>query len=212
MFEPYGLDMSTVEDKFRSLKDDVTLLFFTRETNCAHCNLAGNLYRRIASVTQKITFESYNFAINREKDRKYGIFAVPALAVIGPRDYGIRYYGHPRGAELNNFLDDIVYISRGENTLSPVVAEKLQELDKKVGLKIFISPDCPYSLPIAKMGLRLAVASDYVSVDIIDAIGFLEISEKYGVRGIPMTVVNEEKSFYGALDEDRYVNNILKFF
>ena len=191
MFKPYGLDMGTVETKLSFLKNDVTLLFFTRETDCAHCSVAGNLFKRIASVTQKITFESYNFAINREKDREYRIFAVPALAVIGAKDYGIRYYGHPRGPELNNFLDDIVYISRGENSLSPVVARKLQKLDKRTDLKIFISPDCPYSLPVAKMGLALAVTSDFISTDIIDAVGFLEISEKYNVRGIPLTVVKE---------------------
>ena len=53
------------------------------------------------------------------------------------------------------------------------------------------------------------MASDYIGTDIIDAIEFLGLSEKYGVRGIPLTVVNEKKSFYGALDEDEYVNNIL---
>lgn len=210
MFKPYGLDLKTIETKFRSLKNNVKLVYFTRESHCNHCNEARRLYERLASITQKIEFEVYNFVLNLDKDREYRVFSVPALAIIGAKDYGVRYYGYPRGTEWNNFLDDIIYVSRGENTLPYVVSEKLQKLDKKSQLKIFVSPICPYSLPVAKLGLKLAVASDNINVDIIDAVDFLEVSEKYDVRGIPMTVVNDENSFYGALDVEEYVENILK--
>jgi glutaredoxin-like protein len=210
MFEPFGLDMTNVENKFAALKHEVKLVFFTRESHCAHCNVARKLFERMASVTRKIRFEAYNFAINVEKDQEYGVFAVPALALIGAKDYGIRYYGYPHGTELNYFLDDIVYISRGENMLPAEASQKLSQLNQKIQLKAFISPACPYSLPLVKTSIRLAVASDNISVDIIDAMEFLDIAEKYGVRGIPMTVVNEQKSFYGALKDEEYIDQILK--
>ncbi|RMD96855.1 MAG: hypothetical protein D6814_10630 [Calditrichaeota bacterium] len=210
MFKPYGLDMEAVETKFSALKNEVKLIFFTRESQCIHCKEAKRLYERLASVTHKIKYEKYNFAINAEKDREYNVFAVPALAIIGAKDYGIRYYGYPHGTELNNFIDDLIYVSRAENKLAPKVMRKIQELQKETQLKIFISPVCPYSLSVAKLGLKLAVASDQIRVDIIDAMEFLEIAEKYHVRGIPMTVVNEENSFYGALDDEEYVDALLK--
>ncbi len=210
MLKPYGLDMETIEIKFRSLKNDVKLVYFTRESDCNHCNEAKRFFEKVASVSRKIEFEVFNFAINLKKDWEYRIFAVPALAIMGEKDYGIRYYGYPQGTELYNFLDDVVYVSCGENTLPSVVSEKLQKLDEKVQLKIFVSSTCPYSLPVAKLGLKLAVANDNICVDIIDAIDFLEVSEKYDVRGIPMTVVNEKNGFYGALNVEEYVDNILK--
>jgi len=210
MLEYYGLDMETIETKFTALRHDVKLVFFNRESDCAHCNVDRRLFEQLASITHKIEFEAYNFAINEEKDREYRIFAVPALAIIGAKDYGIRYYGYPRGTELNIFIDDIVYVSQGENKLPHAVSQKLNKLNKEIQLKIFISLSCPYSLPVAKLGLKMAVASDYINVDIIDALDFLDISEKYNVRGIPMTVINENKLFYGALDSKEYIDNILK--
>ncbi len=210
MLNAFGLDLEVVENKFCALKNDVKLIFFTRETNCPHCNDTRRLLERLASVTHKITFDFYNFAINQVKDREYHVFTVPALAIIGEKDYGIRYYGYPRGAELYDFLDDIIYVSQGESTLKPGAAMKLSWPTNPVQLKIFISPNCPYSLPVARLALKLAIASDAISVDIIHADEFLELAEKYRVRGIPMTVVNEGKSFYGALDEEDYVNHIFE--
>lgn len=209
MLKSYGVDMESVEHKFERLKHSVKLVFFTHESHCAHCGEARKLFSQIASVTRKIEFEAYNFAIDVDKDREYGISAVPSVAIIGEKDFGIRYYGCPRGIELINFLDDIVYISRGENTLPLRAAELLRALNRKTELKIFISPTCPYSLPLVKTAIKLAIASERINVDIIDAGDFLETGEKYNVRGVPMTVVNEQKSFYGALDEEEYIKRVL---
>lgn len=210
MFRIYGLDMESVEEKFSHLKNDLTLVFFTREASCNHCREAKKLYERMAEMTHKIKLETYNFAINKEKDSELGISAVPALAIQGAQDYGIRYYGYPQGVELNNFLDDLVFVSRGETYLKESVKKRLAKIDKNIYLKIFISPSCAYSLPAAKLGIKLAIASAKITVDIIDAPEFLEISEKYRVQGIPMTVVNDKKEFYGALDEERYLDQVLK--
>ena len=210
MLNAYSLSLETVENKFCGLKNDVRLVCFTRETDCPHGKETRKLLEHIASVTHKITFDVYNFAIDQEKDQEYGIFIVPAMAIIGEKDYGIRYYGCPKGAELTDFLDDIVYVSKGENTLRPKTAALLADLKKPARLKIFISPDCPYSLPVAKLALKLAIASDLITVEIIHADDFLAVAEKYKVRGIPMTIVNDQNSFYGALDEEEYINHILE--
>jgi len=210
MLETFGLDLEAVETKLCALKNDVKLIFFTRESDCAHCKEAKRLYENIASITHKIEFDFYNFAINQEKDREYQVLAVPTLAIIGEKDYGIRYYGYPQGTEINNFLDYIIYVSSAKVTLKTDVAMKLVRSKKPIQLKIFISRNCPFSLPLAKLGIKLAVASDDFKVDIIHADEFMELAEKYNVRGTPMTVVNDRKSFYGALEEKEYVNEILE--
>ena len=210
MLTSYGLDMETIERKLRYMKNGVKLIYFTRETHCIHCMEAGRLYESLASLTHKIQFETVNFAIDVDKDKEFHIFAIPALAVLSLKDYGIRYYGHPQGQELNHFLDDLVYISRGLNSLPEEVNKRLASLNRKVNLKIFISPICPYSLPAAKLGIKLAVACDNVSVDIINATEFIEAARRNNVLGIPMTVVDENESFYGALEPVEYVEAVLK--
>ncbi len=210
MLRTYGLDLEVVESKFYALKNDIKLVFFMRETGCAHCAETRKLLEELASVTHKIDVDFYNFAIDQEKDREYHVFAIPALAIIGEKDYGIRYYGYPHGTEVNDFLDDIIYVSKGESTLSPEARKNLSQLTKPTQLKLFVSPDCPYSLPVAKLSIKLAIASDMIAVDIIHADEFLQLAETYNVRGIPVTVVNDKNSFYGALDEMEYVHRIIE--
>lgn len=210
MLAAFGLDLATVENKFSALDHNVKLVFFTRESDCPSCNEARQLFERLASITHKIEFQYFNFAINKEKDREYGVFTVPALAIIGAKDYGIRYYGYPRGNEVNDFLDDIILVSQGKDLLQPENVELLRQLYNPVRLKIFMSPTCPYSLPVAKMAIKLAIASEYIKTDIIHAVEFMDLSEKYKVRGIPMTVVNEQDSFYGALDERDYIARVIE--
>lgn len=209
MLDRYGLDTEVVKTKFYQLKNNVRLVCFSKESNCLHCQEAKKLFQHISELSSKIEFDIYNFAINNNEDREYEIFDVPAVAIIGKKDFGIRYYCYPQSLELNNFLDDIIYVSTGEHHLPDYVMQKLKELKKKAQLKIFISPWCPYSLPAARTGLKLAIASDFIKVDIIDTSDFLEIADKYKVQAIPMTVVNETQSFYGALGEKHFVDNII---
>lgn len=211
MLRAFGLDLDVVEEKFRSLKDNVKLVLFSRETDCAHCNEIKTIMKQLASASNKVTFESYSYLDNLDSKNEYRIFAVPALAIIGAKDYGIRYYGCPKGNELYNFLDDIIKVSNGVSKLDPEIQNKLSSLGKPINLKIFISPNCPYSLPAAKFSLNLVIACDEISVDIIHADEFYDLAEKYYLRGIPLTVVNEKKSFYGALDEHEYVRKIFEF-
>ena len=37
-----------------------------------------------------------------------------------------------------------------------------------------------------------------------------EVAEKFAVRGIPMTVINNKKSYYGALDYGEYIDQIIR--
>ena len=64
MFDPYGFDVEMTEKKFSGLVDNVKLVLFTQESHCTHCSEARRLYERLASVTRKIEFEFFNFAIN----------------------------------------------------------------------------------------------------------------------------------------------------
>jgi glutaredoxin-like protein len=210
MLDRYGLDMVIVNTKFSQLKNNIQLVCFSKASNCLHCHEAEKLFEYIAELSPKIEFEVFNFDIDKKDDSKYEILDTPAVAIIGKKDFGIRYYCYPQSLELNNFLDDIVYVSTAEHHLSEQVMQKLGKVNKKIQLKVFISPWCSYSLPAARMALKLAIASEFITVAIIDISDFMQIAEKYSVQAIPMTVINEIHSFYGALDELHYVDNIMR--
>ena len=57
---------------------------------------------------------------------------------------------------------------------------------------------------------RMAVASPRVSARTIEASEFPDLSRKFGVQGVPRTVVNEQGAFVGALPEAQFVAAVLE--
>jgi predicted DsbA family dithiol-disulfide isomerase len=56
---------------------------------------------------------------------------------------------------------------------------------------------------------KLALESDAIRSDMVEAIEFPHLATKYGVMGVPKTVINEEIEFEGALPEDLFVSHLM---
>jgi predicted DsbA family dithiol-disulfide isomerase len=57
---------------------------------------------------------------------------------------------------------------------------------------------------------KFALESDFFNADIIEAMEFPFLVNKYGVLGVPKTIVNEQTSIEGSLPEDKFLSEILK--
>jgi len=57
---------------------------------------------------------------------------------------------------------------------------------------------------------RMAVASPLVSARTVEANEFPDLSARFGVQGVPRTVVNERGAFVGALPEPQFVDAVLQ--
>ncbi len=60
------------------------------------------------------------------------------------------------------------------------------------------------------MAHRLAIASDRIRADMVEAIEFPHLANKYQVYGVPLTVINETIRVEGAVPEGRLVQEVLK--
>jgi predicted DsbA family dithiol-disulfide isomerase len=56
----------------------------------------------------------------------------------------------------------------------------------------------------------MTIASELVSARTIEANEFPELSQRFGVQGVPRTVVNERGAFVGALPEPQFVEAVLQ--
>jgi hypothetical protein len=56
----------------------------------------------------------------------------------------------------------------------------------------------------------MALASPHVSARTIEASEFPDLSRRFGVQGVPRTVVNEQGAFVGALPEAQFVAAVLE--
>ena len=77
-------------------------------------------------------------------------------------------------------------------------------------MQVFITPTCPYCPGAVRFAHMAAFVSDQVTGDMVEATEFPELSGKYGVYGVPKTVVNEVESVEGAVPEAQFVATILQ--
>jgi predicted DsbA family dithiol-disulfide isomerase len=57
---------------------------------------------------------------------------------------------------------------------------------------------------------RLAMASDWIRADMVEATEFPHLANKYQVYGVPRTVINETIHIEGAVPEPMLVSQLMK--
>lgn len=69
---------------------------------------------------------------------------------------------------------------------------------------------CPYCPGAVKLAHQLAVESDVVRADMVEAGEFPHLSHRFDVFAVPKVVVNEKTSFEGALPEAQFLAEVMK--
>jgi alkyl hydroperoxide reductase subunit AhpF len=135
-------DREAVRTELAKLAGPVKLVVFSQTLSDAAdlCRENEMLVREVAELSDHITVEVLNLAIDRDRAAAYGIDQVPAIVVEGARDYGIRFLGVPSGYEFSNLIDSMIVVSSGEPALSDSTKSTLQTLASDIDIKVFSTP------------------------------------------------------------------------
>ena len=191
------------------LEKPVRIIMFTQEVECQFCTQTRQLINELAALNDKIKVEIYDFLKDSEKAKEYGVDKVPAIVIVGERDYGIRFYGMPYGYELQTLLEAVINVSKGRTDVSEETRKKLREIKKPVHIQVFVTLTCPYCPVVATIAYKFAMENDLIKADVIEASEFPHLALKYGVMGVPKTVINDKTEFVGALPEDLFLEHVL---
>ncbi|MDH7477571.1 MAG: thioredoxin family protein [Candidatus Bathyarchaeota archaeon] len=191
------------------IENSVKIIMFTQEVECQFCAQTRQLINELAALNDKIKIEIYDFLVDAEKAKRYGIDKVPALIIIGEKDYGIRFYGLPYGYEFQTLLESIINVSRGRTDLSEETKNKLKEIKTPVHIQVFVTLTCPYCPMVASTAQKFAIENDLIRADVVDISEFPHLALKYAVMGTPKTIINEKVEFIGAFPEDLFLEHIL---
>lgn len=202
-------DANALKERFINLEKPIKIVNFTQELECQFCRETRNLLEEVATLSDKITLEVYNFQLDNEKAKEFLIDKIPATIVMADKDFGIRYYGIPSGYEFASLLESIELVSSDRSPLSADLLAKVKAIDKPVHIQVFVTPTCPYCPPAVVMGHALAHANENIKCDMIEATEFPHLANRYGVMGVPKIVVNENTFFEGALPESAYIEAVL---
>lgn len=191
------------------LVDPVRIVMFTQEVECQYCSQTRRLAEEMATLSDKVTTEVYDFVKDAAKAKEYGIDKIPALAVIGKKDYGVRFYGIPYGYELQTIIEAIINVSRGTTDLSEKTKAVLKDVTMPVQIKVFVSLTCPHCPVAAAVAHKLAIECDLIKADVIESGEFPDLAMKYNVIGVPKVVINDKTEFVGAFSEDLFAEHVL---
>lgn len=131
---------SDLEARLARLPNPVRLVFFTQTFGCDTCLSARQVVDQLASLSDKVTVEEHNLALDKETVAEYGVDRAPAIAVVGETDFGIRYYGVPSGYELASLVDAVLVVGTGELGLTDESLAAIAALDRSVDIKVFVTP------------------------------------------------------------------------
>jgi len=56
----------------------------------------------------------------------------------------------------------------------------------------------------------MAMESSYIAADVIEVSEFPYLAQRYQVRGVPKTVINERVDFVGAVPEPQFLEMVLE--
>ncbi|MGC8567997.1 MAG: protein disulfide oxidoreductase [Candidatus Micrarchaeia archaeon] len=206
-------DKKYLEETFaKNLVSDVNLLFFktSEKGKCEYCDAISDILHELATTSSKIKITEYDVEKDKKEAEYLKINKLPAIAIWGKKSYDIYYFGIPSGHEFSSLIEDIIDASRGETRLSNTTKEKLKSINKDINIKVFVTPTCPYCPIAVRLAHQFALENSKIRGCMIEAIEFQELSEKYGVMGVPKVVINDKVSFEGAVPEETFLEYVLQ--
>lgn len=198
-----------------NLSSPVKLVMFTQTIECQFCAETRQIVEEVAALSDKITVDVYDFVSDKSTAELYGVDKIPAIAIVRMEDgeetdYGIRFYGIPSGYEFTTIIEDIIDVSSGDSGLQPKTREAVAGIADPVHLQVFVTPTCPYCTQAVRLAHKLAMESELITADMVEAIEFPHLSNKYHVHGVPRTVINESTHQEGAVPEPMLLAKILE--
>ena len=126
--------------RLETLTSPVRLVLFTQTFGCETCFEARRTADEIARLSDRIRVEEHNLVLDAERVAEYGAVRAPALAIVGEKDLGLRYYGAPAGYEIESVVSAIEIAGGAGPGLSDESVAALAALDRPLGIQVFVTP------------------------------------------------------------------------
>lgn len=193
-----------------AVQSPVTLKMFTQDFECGYCKETRQIAEEVAELSDLVSVEVHDFLANADLAKSLGVDKIPAIVVLGEggRDYGIRFFGIPSGYEFTSLLEAIVLVGTGDVELQDSTRKFLDALQTPLHLQVFVTPTCPYCPSAVMLAHQLAYASDKVTADMVEVTEFPHLGQKYGVMGVPRTVINGHTYLEGAAPEQMLLEKL----
>ena len=86
--------------------------------------------------------------------------------------------------------------------------KKVREITKPTHLQVFVTATCQYCPSMVKLTHALAMANPHIKADMVRVEEFRSLADRYGVTGVPKTIVNNGFAIDGLIPSDIFLKRI----
>ncbi|MGD9396734.1 MAG: thioredoxin family protein [Candidatus Thorarchaeota archaeon] len=199
-----------VRELFTGIVDNVTAHLFLEEKDCLYCNDVKDMVEQLADLSDKVTVVEHKGSLDAGKAKEWGVEYHPAIVLHGEKEYNVKFYGIPAGHEFGALVGSIIDVSTGTAPLPPDVIEDIMSIDKPINIKVFVTPQCPYCPNMTRLAHQAAILNPLIDSMMIESLEFQELTAKYGVFGVPKTIINETTFIEGLSPVDMFVEKLFE--
>jgi len=202
----------------KDLKAEVELRLFTQHPSpivvpgreCRYCVQTQQMLEELTALSPKVHLNIIDIYAQPELANDEEITRVPAIAFGERGKAKLRFFGIPMGYQLAMVVENIRTISRGVSPLSMDTRKKLRSINQPVHVQVLVTPTSADCQPVARLAHALALENQNITADVVEIEEFPALAQHYGVRSVPITVVNEFTQVAGLVSEADFVEKIVQ--
>ncbi len=179
-----------VTEMLNDVSNEVKLMVFTSQEDCEYCPQIVQLAEEVAATSDKVAVEVNDFDASADLAAEYEIEMAPAIAIVGEKDYGMRFFGIPSGHEFPTLLHGILKAGGAPSELDDKTKSFLDDLDQEVLWQVFVTPTCPYCTRSAVLAYEMAALSDNLRAEVVESMEFQALASEHNVMGVPLNIIN----------------------
>lgn len=191
------------------LPEPVKLVLFT-SSSAPTSRDQQQLLEEIVKLSSRLSLAVYDLDANQDLGRAYDVDKAPCTAIIGARDYGMRFYGVTAGHELSTLLEGMLLASNGRSGLGPALEAWVGRIGTSTRIEVFVTLTCPYCPRVVHVAYQMAIANDHVRADVVEVAEFPELARARGLGGVPLVVVNGRHAFHGLRSPEEVILEVLR--
>lgn len=211
-------DQARLRQDFAAMSEPVTLIFFTRASDCATCAQTRQILDEIPPLAPLVSIDQVDFDLEPARAAAYAIDRAPAIAIVrraedgSEHDSHIRFLGTPSGYEFISLVRAILLVGGGPSMLSDESRRKLAAIDRPMAMHVFSTPTCPHCPRAVTLAHEVAWANPRVTAYAVEATEHPDLARTYRVTGVPKTVINDRTEILGAVPEDEFIDQTVTGF
>jgi alkyl hydroperoxide reductase subunit AhpF len=133
-------DKAYVAKTLDGVTSDVRVVLFSRDGgDCRYCGEAEGLVNDVAAASPRVKVEVLSLKQDAARAKELGIDKVPGIALLGEKDYGLRYFGLPSGYDFIPFVETLRALGNDDPGISAESVAALKKLTKPVQLSVFVT-------------------------------------------------------------------------